>query len=168
MTTSPDRQQNAACHLSFPDKGTCRVHMDSLGFEPRAFASQRRRSTADLRALVHAGPPDSLSAQTVKGLGLGGDPAARSRTATLLRLSPPREARVRISPEERPSPEPHSVGLTGGVCKEQGLIHRLILRGDYYGFRVHEGGFQPSIPTTGGFRGLPPPLGVGYPLYRPL
>lgn len=58
------------------------------------------------------------------------------------------------------SPKPHSAGLTGGVCKEQGHIHRPILRGDYYGFRVHEGELQPSIPTEDSFRGLPPPFGV--------
>ena len=33
-----------------------------------------------------------------------------------------------------PSPIPHSDGLTGGVCKEQGRIHRAMLRRDYYAF----------------------------------
>ncbi|MDF2955454.1 MAG: hypothetical protein OD815_001070 [Candidatus Alkanophagales archaeon MCA70_species_2] len=91
---------------------------------------------------------------------LGGDPAAGSPTATLLRLSPPCEAQVRARPPDEPSPKPHSGGLTGGVCKEQGCIHRAILRRDYYGFHVHEGELQPSIPTTTGFMGLAPPFGV--------
>ena len=60
-----------------------------------------------------------------------------------------------------PSFRPHSHGLTGGVCKEQGRIHRVMLIRDYYGFRLHEGELQPSIRTKAGFRRLPSPLGVG-------
>ena len=51
-----------------------------------------------------------------------------------------------------PSLGPYSDGLTGGVCKEQGHIHRAILRRDYYGIQLHEGELQPSIRTTNGFR----------------
>lgn len=51
-----------------------------------------------------------------------------------------------------PSPGPNSDGLTGGVCKEQGHIHRAILRHDYYGIQLHEGELQPSIRTTARFR----------------
>ena len=40
---------------------------------------------------------------------------------------------------------PNSVGLTGGVCKEQGLIHRSMLINDYYGFHRHEAELQTSI-----------------------
>jgi len=29
------------------------------------------------------------------------------------------------------SPKPNSVGLTGGVCKEQGHIHRVVMKPDY-------------------------------------
>ncbi len=43
------------------------------------------------------------------------------------------------------SPEPCSVGLTGGVCKEQGHIHRSMLNSDYYGFHCHEDELQSSI-----------------------
>ena len=60
-----------------------------------------------------------------------------------------------------PSHEPHSGGLTGGVCKEQGRIHRAMLKRDYYGFQLHEGEFQPSIRTKNGFKRLPSPFGVG-------
>jgi hypothetical protein len=38
------------------------------------------------------------------------------------------------------------------VCKEQGHIHRAILRRDYYGIQLHEDEFQSSIRTTNGFR----------------
>ena len=58
------------------------------------------------------------------------------------------------------SPTPDSVGLTGGVCKEQGHIHRAILRRDYYGFQLHVGELQPTIRTKDGFRRLPSPFGV--------
>ena len=82
----------------------------------------------------------------------GGDPSAGSPTDTLLRLSPARRAWVRVCQASRPSPRPDSLGLTGGVCKEQGHIHRAILRRDYYGIHLHEGGLQPSVRTTTGFR----------------
>ena len=29
------------------------------------------------------------------------------------------------------SPRLHSIGLTGGVCKEQGHIHRTLIKSDY-------------------------------------
>ena len=60
-----------------------------------------------------------------------------------------------------PSPIPHSGGLTGGVCKEQGRIHRAILKRDYYGFQLHEGELQPSIRTKEGFMRLPSLFRVG-------
>ena len=72
------------------------------------------------------------SARCLRGLELeGGDPAAGSPTATLLRLLPPRRGQVRPDPyRSRASPGPSSGGATGGVCKEQGRIHRaLVTRG---------------------------------------
>ncbi len=54
--------------------------------------------------------------------------------------------------ESASSPKPNSDGLTGGVRKEQGHIHRGMLIRDYYGFQLHEGGLQPSIRTMNGFR----------------
>jgi hypothetical protein len=94
------------------------------------------------------------------GETLGGDPAADSPTATLLRLNPPCKARIRTSPTETASFRPYSGGLTGGVCKEQGRIHRVLLKRDYYGFQLHEGELQPSIRTKTGFRRFPSPFGV--------
>jgi len=61
----------------------------------------------------------------------GGDPATASATATLLRLNPPCEIQTRPSQNDIASPRPHSGGLTGGVCKEQGHIHRAIMTRDY-------------------------------------
>ncbi len=46
------------------------------------------------------------------------------------------------------------------MCKEQGLIHRTVLKSDYYEFRLHEGELQPSIRTETAFRGLTSPFGV--------
>jgi len=54
----------------------------------------------------------------------------------------------------------NSVGLTGGVCKRQGRIHRTMLISDYYEFQRHEAGLQASIWTGIHFRGLASPLGV--------
>lgn len=103
---------------------------------------------------------------------LGGDPSAGSPTDTLLRLTPPRRAEVRRPPApggaRAASPRPDSDGLTGGVCKGQGRIHRGMLTRDYYGIHLHEGELQPSIRTTGGFRDQLPLSGSPHPLSRPL
>ncbi len=153
--------------------------MDPLGFEPRASSLQRRHSTAELWAHLPLGSSVSLGSSKVPGRSLGwrvaetdegeppasgwsrvvgGDPAADSPTATLLRLKPPCEAQ--IQPSETVSSGPHSGALTGGVCKEQGRIHRALLRRDYYRIQLHEGEFQPSIRTTTEFRRLASPFGV--------
>ena len=55
-----------------------------------------------------------------------------------------------------PSSNTSSDGLTGGVCKEQGHIHRGLLTRDYYGIHIHEGELQPSILTMNRFRGWLP------------
>ena len=49
----------------------------------------------------------------------------------------------------------------GGVCKAQGLIHRALMKRDYWGFQFHEGELQPSIRTEDEFKGLPYPFGLG-------
>lgn len=59
------------------------------------------------------------------------------------------------------SSKPFLGGVTGGVCKEQGRIHRAVMTRDYYAFQLHEGELQPSIRTKTRFRRLPPPFGVG-------
>ncbi len=56
---------------------------------------------------------------------------------------------------------PHSGALTGGVCKEQGRIHRALLTRDYYRIQLHVDEFQSTIRTTTEFLRLPSPLGVG-------
>jgi len=35
--------------------------------------------------------------------------------------------------------------LVGGVCKEQGRIHRRMVTYDYYAFRIHKDEFQSLI-----------------------
>ena len=37
------------------------------------------------------------------------------------------------------SSKPFLGGVTGGVCKEQGRIHRTVVTCDYYAFQLHEG-----------------------------
>ena len=92
--------------------------MDPLGFEPRASSLQRRHSPTELWAHLRSScGTESKLASTVQrcpigrvggrvGRGVwatlvgvvpvcGGDPAADSPTATLLRLKPPCEAQIR-------------------------------------------------------------------------
>ena len=65
----------------------------------------------------------------------GGDPAARSRTATLLRLHPNYRTHLRPRPlllvRLRTSGVPDSHGVTGGVYKARERIHRGMLIRDY-------------------------------------
>ena len=68
-------------------------------------------------------------------LAEGGDPAAPSGTATLLRLHPPYQSYLR---ERLPllaglpaSGIPGSDGVTGGVYKARERIHRAVLMRDY-------------------------------------
>ena len=65
----------------------------------------------------------------------GGDPAAPSGTATLLRLHPPHQAYLRQRLPLRvglpASGIPDSDGVTGGVYKARERIHRAVLMRDY-------------------------------------
>ena len=65
----------------------------------------------------------------------GGDPAAPSGTATLLRLHPPYQAYLRHRPplqvRQATSGTPNSDGVTGGVYKARERIHRAVLMRDY-------------------------------------
>ena len=65
----------------------------------------------------------------------GGDPAARSRTATLLRLHPSHRSHLRRLPPLRVkipvSSALNSHGVTGGVYKTRERIHPDILIRDY-------------------------------------
>ncbi len=49
----------------------------------------------------------------------------------------------------------------GGVCKAQGLIHRVIMTRDYWGFQLHEAELQTSIRTEDKFRGFPYAFALG-------
>ena len=102
--------------------------MDPAGFEPAAPALQRRCSTR-----LSYGPWVLILHSCLGTIVeiLGGDPAAGSPTATLLRLNPPHEPQVRPPQNGKASPRARSGGLTGGVCKEQGRIHRAIMTHDY-------------------------------------
>ena len=88
---------------------------------------------------------------------IGGDPSAGSPTDTLWRLNLPCHEKIFLL---WASSLHNSVGLTGGVCKRQGLIHRTVLISDYYEFQRYEGGLQPSIWTEIYVKGLASPFGV--------
>jgi len=65
----------------------------------------------------------------------GGDPAAGSPTATLLRLHPSHESHRGNRPPRKvkltTSGATHSHGVTGGVYKARERIHRDVLIRDY-------------------------------------
>ena len=65
----------------------------------------------------------------------GGDPAALSSTATLLRLHPPYQTYLRrrhpLLVKLTASGTSNSDGVTGGVYKARERIHRAVLMRDY-------------------------------------
>ena len=61
----------------------------------------------------------------------GGDPAARSRTATLLRLHPNYQAQLGALSIQGTSVATDFRGVTGGVYKARERIHRSLLICDY-------------------------------------
>ena len=61
----------------------------------------------------------------------GGDPAARSRTATLLRLHPNYQSQLGTSSIRGTSVAFDFRGVTGGVYKARERIHRSLLICDY-------------------------------------
>ena len=65
----------------------------------------------------------------------GGDPATPSGTATLLRLNPSHQSRLRHLPPLRVGTVTSGTtsfhGLTGGVYKPRERIHRCLLISDY-------------------------------------
>ena len=65
------------------------------------------------------------------GFLLGGDPAAGSPTATLLRLQPAQRTYHRIQYDSAVSGKPVSRAATGGVCKAPGRIQRALLKCAY-------------------------------------
>ncbi len=67
-------------------------------------------------------------------------------------LVPLAEPKFERPSDESPSLRPNSDDLTGGVCKEQGHIHRGMLTRDYYGIHFREGELQPSVQTESGFQ----------------
>jgi hypothetical protein len=72
--------------------------------------------------------PEGRTLTLTQRLQKGGDPAAGSPTATLLRLRPSHRARLRRLPPLRvgspTSGAPDSHGVTGGVYKARERIHR--------------------------------------------
>ena len=67
----------------------------------------------------------------VKENNKGGDPAARSRTATLLRLHSNHQPQLRAQSILRTSVATDFRSVTGGVYKARERIHRSLLICDY-------------------------------------
>ena len=55
-----------------------------------------------------------------------------------------KKPRFEFNQKIKASSKPFLGGVTGGVCKEQGRIHRAIVTRDYYAFQLHEGELQPD------------------------
>ena len=75
----------------------------------------------------------SIDLQCPRGQGIdkGGDPAARSRTATLLRLHPNYRTQLGAGSPPGASVAADFHGVTGGVYKARERIHRGVLIRDY-------------------------------------
>ena len=107
-----------------PLSGVCSSH---LSYRPKAFLS--------LGSLQRSSNLCERFRRTVESYLKGGDPAAGSPTATLLRLHPNHQPQLGQLPPLRVS-IPTSVaadfrGVTGGVYKARERIHRGVLIRDY-------------------------------------
>ncbi len=134
--------------------------MDPLGFEPRASSLQRRHSPTELWAHLHYGGSvslDDLKCPTglTRVATIWVEPEEGSIPSALEVIQPQIPLRLPcydLSPLAEPrfdhqtvaSSGPHSGALTGGVCKEQGRIHRALLTRDYYRIQLHEASFSPQ------------------------
>ena len=125
--------------------------LEIRGFGPLTYGLQSRRSSQlsyiplqQTSNIKKEGKEEMISAGFVYNLQSalnlpfskkGGDPAAPSGTATLLRLHPPHQAYLRHRPPLRvrraTSGTPNSDGVTGGVYKARERIHRAVLMRDY-------------------------------------
>ena len=102
----------------------------------------------------------------------GGDPAAGSPTATLLRLRPSHRARLRPLPPRRvgtrTSGAPGFHGVTGGVYKARERIHRGIADPRLLAIPASRGRVADRDPNLGRLSGIRSLSRVRSPLYRPL
>ncbi len=125
------------CAEHKPAVNRCAVNTATLfGQRPNATGAPLRDDASLLRHL-----PEGFSASRCTILTpdtfptKGGDPAALSSTATLLRLHPPYQAYLRHRPplqvRQMTSGTPNSGGVTGGVYKARERIHRAMLMRDY-------------------------------------
>ena len=122
-------------HISFsvPGRATtlARPLTPSLVLSKTCFANAANGSRGKERRQPRVARRTPALPLTLKG----GDPAAPSGTATLLRLHPPRRAHLRQRPPSRvnlpTSGAPDSDGVTGGVYKARERIHRAVLMRDY-------------------------------------
>ena len=100
---------------------------DSPGGGPRAHAMSSQWFTW---ILARAFDTDGRRARRKASLQKGGDPAAPSGTATLLRLRPNRRSHLRRLPPRRVGPPASGVtdfhDVTGGVYKARERIHRSV------------------------------------------
>src|SRR5690348_18515315 len=102
----------------------------------------------------------------------GGDPAAASATATLLRLHPNHRPHLRRLPPLRVRPPASGVadfrGVTGGVYKARERIHRGIADPRLLATPPSWRRVSASNPNRDRFFGIRSPSRVCSPLYRPM
>ena len=102
----------------------------------------------------------------------GGDPAAPSDTATLLRLHPPYQTHLRRLPPLRVGPAtsgaPDSGHVTGGVYKARERIHRAVADARLLAIPPSWGRVAAPNLNWDRFYGISSTFRFRRPLYRPL
>ena len=168
-TVSPVEHEAWTHRDSNPGHPPCKGGTLPLSYGPTSTHNRVDREIV-LALVVQRCPIGHSVVDRTCGIPLGGPGAtAWSRSVEVIQpqiplrlpcydLSPLAEPRFDLGIEA--SSGPHSGALTGGVCKEQGRIHRALLRRDYYRIQLHEDEFQSSIRTTTEFRRLASPFGV--------
>src|SRR2546422_9509872 len=110
--------------------------------------------------------------RTLEAPQKGGDPAAASATATLLRLHPNHRPYLRRLPPLRVSPPASGIanfrGVTGGVYKARERIHRDVADSRLLATPPSWRRVSASNPNRDRLFGIRSPSRVCSPLYRPM
>ena len=145
--------------------GPCSAERSAHNARPQAESRSWLRTVRPARVF-------GLREGSYSPLQKGGDPAAGSPTATLLRLRPSHRARLRPLPplrvSTRTSGAPDFHGVTGGVYKARERIHRGVADPRLLAIPASRRRVAACDPNLDRFSGIRSPSRVRRPLYRPL
>src|SRR6266516_1200304 len=135
-------------------------------------SNRGRRNSRRARNRTYSSRPSSPRSKALRIPWKGGDPAAASATATLLRLHPSHQSHLRRLPPLRVRTPASGVtgfrDVTGGVYKARERIHRGVADPRLLATPPSWRRVSASNPNRDRFFGIRSPSRVCSPLYRPM